>query len=176
MSSPQSSVSTPRASRAALLLARQLKELKRSSGDSFSAGLVDETNPFEWEIIIIGPSETLYEGGYFKARLSFPQDYPVMPPKMKMISDLWHPNVYPNGDICISILHPPGEDKFGYEKASERWLPIHTVETILLSVISILSDPNDDSPANVDAAREWREDRATFKRKVQRCVRKSQEE
>ena len=57
-----------------------------------------------------------------------------------------------NGDVCISILHEPGDDKYGYESASERWLPVHTVETILLSVISMLADPNYDSPANVDAA------------------------
>lgn len=57
-----------------------------------------------------------------------------------------------NGDVCISILHEPGEDKFGYEKPEERWLPIHTVETIMISVISMLADPNGDSPANVDAA------------------------
>lgn len=104
-----------------------------------------------------------------------------------------------NGDVCISILHEPGDDKFGYEKASERWLPVHTVETILISVISMLADPNDESPANVDAAvsireqcgkiqegvnffsvlilqKEWRESYSEFKRKVARCVRKSQEE
>ena len=56
------------------------------------------------------------------------------------------------GDVCISILHEPGEDKYGYEKPEERWLPIHTVESILLSVISMIADPNDESPANVDAA------------------------
>ena len=60
--------------------------------------------------------------------------------------------VHKDGEVCISILHEPGEDKYGYEKASERWLPIHTVETILMSVISMISDPNDESPANVDAA------------------------
>lgn len=49
-------------------------------------------------------------------------------------------------------MHPPGEDKYGYERPEERWLPVHTVETILLSVISMLSDPNDQSPANIDAA------------------------
>lgn len=54
--------------------------------------------------------------------------------------------------MCISILHEPGEDKYGYEKASERWLPVHTVHSILISVISMLADPNDESPANVDAA------------------------
>lgn len=61
-------------------------------------------------------------------------------------------SVEKNGDVCISILHEPGDDKWGYEKASERWLPVHTVETILISVISMLADPNDESPANVDAA------------------------
>ena len=61
-------------------------------------------------------------------------------------------SVAKNGDVCISILHEPGEDKFGYEKPEERWLPIHTVETIMISVISMLADPNSDSPANVDAA------------------------
>ena len=56
-----------------------------------------------------------------------------------------------------------GNDQYGYEKASERWLPIHTVETILISVISMLADPNDESPANVDAAKEWREAYPVFK-------------
>ena len=56
------------------------------------------------------------------------------------------------GDVCISILHEPGEDRYGYEKPEERWLPIHTVESILLSVISMIAGPNDESPANVDAA------------------------
>ena len=45
----------------------------------------------------------------------------------------------------------------------ERWLPIHTVETILISVISMLADPNDESPANVDAAKEWRENYQEFR-------------
>lgn len=163
-------------SQAALLLAKQLRDLKKSPVEGFSAGLVDDENVFEWEIIIIGPPDTLYEGGVFKARMSFPPDYPQMPPKMRFISELWHPNVYPNGEVCISILHPPGDDKWGYEKAQERWLPIHTVESILISVISMLSDPNDQSPANLDAAKEWREDKTSFKKKVARCVRKSQEE
>ena len=52
---------------------------------------------------------------------------------------------------------------------------MHTVETIMLSIISMLSSPNDESPANIDAAKEWREDKEVFKKKVQRCVRRSQE-
>lgn len=57
----------------------------------------------------------------------------------------------------LGILHEPGDDSYGYEKAEERWLPVHTVETILLSVISMLADPNFESPANVDAAKLRRE-------------------
>jgi len=160
--------------RASLLLRKQLKELQKNPSEIFSAGL-QEDNIFNWEIMIVGPPETLYEGGFFKADLKFLPDYPNSPPTMHFLTDIWHPNVYPDGKVCISILHPPGDDEFGYEKASERWSPIHTVETILVSVISMLSDPNDESPANLDAAKQWREDRDGFKKKVQRCVRNSQE-
>ena len=83
------------------------------------------------------------------------------------------PTVYPNGEVCISILHPPEEDKFGYESASERWSPVQTPETILLSVISMLSSPNDESPANVEAARMWREDPKEFRKKCRANVRAS---
>lgn len=61
------------------------------------------------------------------------------------------------------------------EDASERWSPVHTVESIILSIISLLSAPGIDSPANVDAAKEWRDNRPEFKKKVARIVRKSQE-
>ncbi|KAG7314697.1 hypothetical protein KOW79_022000 [Hemibagrus wyckioides] len=143
----------------ALLLRRQLAELNKNPVEGFSAGLIDDNDLYRWEVLIIGPPDTLYEGGVFKAHLTFPKDYPLRPPKMKFITEIWHPNVDKNGDVCISILHEPGEDKYGYEKPEERWLPIHTVETIMISVISMLADPNGDSPANVDAAKEWREDR-----------------
>lgn len=84
--------------------------------------------------------------------------------------------MFPDGKVCISILHPAGEDAFNpQESAAERWSPVHTVESIVLSVISMLSSPNDESPANVDAAKMWRDDRPEFKKKVARIVRRSQE-
>ncbi|KAL0952739.1 hypothetical protein HGRIS_006970 [Hohenbuehelia grisea] len=118
------------------------------------------------------------EGGFFKARLSFPPEFPLLPPKMRFITPMWHPNIYPDGIVCISILHAPGDDQYGYEEAGERWMPVHTIESILLSVISLLSSdkPNCDSPANVDAAVEVRNDFATYKKKVRRLVRQSAEE
>ncbi|KAG0352564.1 Ubiquitin-conjugating enzyme E2 7 [Podila minutissima] len=161
---------------ATLLLQRQLKELNKHPVEGFSAGLVDDKNFFEWEILIMGPPDTLYEGGFFRAIMTFPHDYPLMPPKLRFTTDMYHPNVYPDGVVCISILHPPGEDKWGYEKASERWLPVHTVETILISVISMLSSPNDESPANIEAAKEWRMDYPSYKKKVLQLTRRSAED
>jgi ubiquitin-conjugating enzyme E2 G1 len=139
-------------SQASLLLQKQLKDLCKHPVDGFSAGLVDETNLFEWSVTIMGPQDTLYEGGFFNAIMTFPFNYPNSPPTVKFTSEIWHPNVYPDGKVCISILHPPGEDPNGYELASERWTPVHTVESIVLSIISMLSSPNDESPANVEAA------------------------
>lgn len=61
--------------------------------------------------------------------------------------------MYDDGRVCISILHSPGEDRFNeLERSEERWRPILGVEAIIISVISMLSDPNDQSPANLDAA------------------------
>ncbi|KAF9784671.1 ubiquitin-conjugating enzyme [Thelephora terrestris] len=169
--------STPKPSNT-LLLSRQLQELTKRPVEGFSAGLVDDSNLYEWEVIIIGPADTIYEGGIFKARLTFPEDFPLNPPKMRFITPMWHPNIYPDGSVCISILHPPGDDQYGYEDSGERWLPVHTVESILLSVISLLSSdrPETGSPANVDAAVEIRDDLVGYKKKVRRLVRRSAEE
>mmetsp|Transcript_27999 Transcript_27999/g.56399 ORF Transcript_27999/g.56399 Transcript_27999/m.56399 type:complete len:169 (+) Transcript_27999:50-556(+) len=163
-------------SRATLLLHQQLKELNKKPSDLFSAGLADDSNIFDWDICITGPQDTLYEGGIFNCKMIFPPTYPERPPKMKFVTPIWHPNVYPNGDVCISILHEPGEDATNpQESASMRWNPCHTVETVVISVISMLSDPTDESPANLDAAKEFRDDYPAFKKKVARCVARSQD-
>lgn len=153
-------------------------ELRKRPVDGFSAGLVDDDNLLEWEIMIMGPADTLYEGAFLKARLSFPEEFPLLPPKLQFLTEMWHPNVYADGTVCISILHPPGDDEYGYEDAGERWLPVHTVESVLISVISLLSQevPDLHSPANVDAAKQVRDDLAGYKKKVKRLVRKSAED
>ena len=74
--------------------------------------------------------------------------------------------------MCISILHAPGDDPNHYELASERWSPIQSVEKILISVMSMLAEPNDESPANVDAARMWRDRRPEFEGRVRALVRR----
>jgi endonuclease/exonuclease/phosphatase family metal-dependent hydrolase len=70
--------------------------------------------------------------------------------------------VYREGEVCISILHPPGEDELSGELAAERWMPTQTIASIMLSVISMLNDPNLSSPANVEASVMWRDRRPEF--------------
>ena len=105
---------------------------------------------------------------------SLPFPFLSLTPPLPPLSNTQPPGtVYATGEVCISILHLPEDDKYGFESASERWSPVQTPETILLSVISMLSSPNDESPANVEAARLWREDGREFKRRVRGCVRES---
>lgn len=104
------------------------------------------------QLIRRGPAGTPYEGGVFPALISFPRDYPLSPPQMRFTCKVFHPNVYADGRVCISILHPPGDDPNMYESSSERWSPVQSVEKILLSVISMLAEPNDESGANIDAS------------------------
>jgi ubiquitin-conjugating enzyme E2 G2 len=99
-----------------------------------------------------GPADTPWADGVFVATLSFPREYPLKPPKMKFLTPIFHPNIYADGRICISILHPPGDDPMQYEDRSERWTPVQSIEKILISVTSMLAEPNYESPANVEAA------------------------
>jgi ubiquitin-conjugating enzyme E2 G1 len=85
--------------------------------------------------------------------------------------------VYPDGNVCISILHKPGKDPFNeQEKESEKWRPILGVEQILISVISMLNDPNTDSPANIDAGVEFRNDRKAYESRVRKLALQSMED
>lgn len=125
-----------------------------------SVGLIDE-DLFRWRLCFQGPENTPFEGGLYEASLTFPNDFPQMPPKMVFKTEMFHPNstrshnsVYPTGEVCISILHPPFEDPMNpQEKLEEKWNPILTMEAVIMSVTSMLVDPNIDSPANVDAAK-----------------------
>ncbi|CAB1326617.1 unnamed protein product [Coregonus sp. 'balchen'] len=145
-------------SQKALML--EMKSLQEEPVEGFKITLVDEADLYNWEVAIFGPPNTHYEGGYFKARIKFPIDYPYSPPAFRFLTKMWHPNIYENGDVCISILHPPVDDPQSGELPSERWNPTQNVRTILLSVISLLNEPNTSSPANVDASvmyRKWRD-------------------
>uniref|UniRef100_A0A9L0R586 Ubiquitin-conjugating enzyme E2 G2 n=2 Tax=Equus caballus TaxID=9796 RepID=A0A9L0R586_HORSE len=150
-----------------------LPELTLNPPEGIVAGPMNEENFFEWEALIMGPEDTCFEFGVFPAVLSFPLDYPLSPPKMRFTCEMFHPNIYPDGRVCISILHAPGDDPMGYESSAERWSPVQSVEKILLSVVSMLAEPNDESGANVDASKMWRDDREQFYKIAKQIVQKS---
>ena len=120
--------------------------------------------------------------------MRFPKRYPYEPPEFKFSRPLWHPNIYKDGKLCISILHQPGDDEMSGELASvslfsgcrcyitvmkantrqpqERWSPAQRVESVLLSIISLLDDAEVSSPANVDAGVMLRKQPDEYKKKV----------
>ena len=133
--------------------------------NSFYSIEINENNMLKWKVLIFGPNETIFEGGIFECEFNFPINYPNRPPEFKFITNIPHPNIYSDGKVCISILHE-GVDEFNYEDVSERWNPSHSVNSILMSVISMLNNPNLDSPANIDIGLLYRNNYNEYKKKV----------
>lgn len=73
-------------------LFQEYKSLLTNPPDGITAGPVAEEDLFLWEALIQGPEGTPFEGGIFPAELKFPRDYPLNPPKMKFLGEIWHPN------------------------------------------------------------------------------------
>lgn len=158
------------------ILLRQFKELTGKNGlPNFHIDL-HQDNIFRWNVAVIVPasdSQSPYRGGYFKAEMAFPRDYPYSPPTFRFLNGFMHPNVFPDGRLCISILHSPGDDPTSGESAAERWSPAQSVESVLMSIVSLINEPNCSSPANVDAGVMWRENRSKYEAIVQAQVERS---
>ncbi|EPR79077.1 Ubiquitin-conjugating enzyme E2 [Spraguea lophii 42_110] len=107
----------------------------------------------QWDVYITGPGDSLYENCILHAILIFDYNYPLVPPKMKFVTEMFHPNIFKDGNVCISILHMASDDPTSYEKPDENWTPVQNIRTVVLSVISMLNEPNINSPANVDASK-----------------------
>jgi ubiquitin-conjugating enzyme E2 D/E len=69
-----------------------------------TAGPIDDNNIRHWEATIIGPEETDYSGGVFLLDIQIPEEYPFIPPTCKFKTKILHPNISPDGEICINIL------------------------------------------------------------------------
>lgn len=108
-----------------------------------------------WTTGIPGKPGTIWENGLYTVTISFTEEYPTKPPKCKFDSGFYHPNVYPSGTICLSILN---ED--------EDWRPALTMKQILLGVQELLDNPNLNSPAQADAYHAFKKDKAEYERKV----------
>jgi len=152
-------------------LTQEFNQLIKEPNPYYSVCL-DNKNLFKWNILLFGPIDTVFEGGIFNCVLEFPAKYPNEPPKFKFVSNIYHPNIFSDGLVCMSILHA-GQDIYGYEHVSERWNPSHSVNSILISFLSILSEPNFDSPANVDASNLWKKNFNEYKKRIYNMIAKS---
>ena len=145
---------------------RLIKDLKKIQGETTDDSIMampDEKNILKWEAIICGPDDTEWEGGIFKLELVFSDAYPNKPPNVKFISNIFHPNVYKDGKICLDILQ-------------NNWSPVYDVQSILISIQQLMTDPNNKSPANMEASQLHQNNYKEYQRRVREVVKKSQDD
>ena len=141
---------------------RDFKRLQEDPPAGIS-GSPTENDIMTWNAVIFGPADTPFEEGAFKLSLEFTEEYPNKSPTVKFQTGMFHPNIYPDGAICLDILQA-------------RWSPTYDVSAILTSIQSLLSDPNPNSPANSLAAQLYKENKREYEKRVKACVEHSWEE
>ncbi len=127
---------------------KELDDLYKDPPAYCSAGPKGE-DIYDWVATIMGPEKSVYEGGVFKLSIKFPERYPFKPPKCKFITKIYHPNVNMGGGICLDIL-------------KDQWSPALTISKVLLSICSLLTDPNPDDPLVPDIATQYKDNRVQF--------------
>jgi ubiquitin-conjugating enzyme E2 A len=125
-----------------------------------SASPHSDDNLFVWSATICGPQDSPWEGGIFSLRLTFSDSYPASAPRVRFVSEMFHPNIYPDGTLCMDTIQ-------------EQWSPVHSVASLLTSVRSLLCDPNVNSPANPQAAKMLVEEEKEYNKRVRRLARKT---
>lgn len=137
---------------------KELADLQKDPPTSCSAGPAGD-NLFEWTATILGPPDSPYQGGVFFATIHFPPDYPFKPPKVAFTTKVYHPNVNSNGAICLDIL-------------KDQWSPALTISKVLLSISSLLTDPNPDDPLVPEIAHLFKSNKDQYARNAQEFTRK----
>jgi ubiquitin-conjugating enzyme E2 D/E len=127
---------------------KELHELLMDPPTNISGGPQND-DLFRWTATIIGPEGTPYNGGVFMLSILFPSNYPFKPPKMQFTTKIYHPNIDRNGNICLDILR-------------DQWSPALTISRVLLSISSLLADPNPDDPLDAEIASLYKHKRAVF--------------
>ena len=131
-------------------LQRELIEIQKDTPVNCSAGPCNN-DLLNWEATIIGPTETPYEGGIFKLKILFPADYPFKPPKITFETRIYHPNINGTGGICLDIL-------------KDQLSPSLNITKVLLSICSLLDEPNPDDPLMPEIAQLFKSNKAEFTR------------
>ncbi|KAL1844337.1 hypothetical protein VTJ49DRAFT_16 [Mycothermus thermophilus] len=134
-------------------LQTELMQLMTSPAPGVSAFPSADGNLLSWRATIEGPADTPYAGLTFKLSFEFPSNYPYAPPTVLFRTPIYHPNVDFSGRICLDIL-------------KDKWTAAYNTQTVLLSLQSLLGEPNNSSPLNGEAAELWDKDPALFKTKV----------
>jgi len=122
-------------------ISKESADLSKDAPENCSAGPRGD-NMYLWDAMIVGPTDTPYAGGIFKLEIHFPTDYPFKPPKVVFTTKIYHPNISTNGSICLDIL-------------KDQWSPALTISKVLLSICSLLSDPNPKDPLMPEIADEY---------------------
>jgi ubiquitin-conjugating enzyme E2 D/E len=125
------------------------KMLQKDPPDNCSAGPKDDNDLFIWTATIMGPSQTPYEGGVFNLTIEFPEEYPFKPPKVIFTTKIYHPNINSRGGICLDIL-------------KSNWSPALTISKVLLSICSLLTEPNPDDPLMPAIANLYKSNRGEY--------------
>jgi ubiquitin-conjugating enzyme E2 A len=137
-------------------LIRDLKKMQADPPAGISAAPTGD-DIMKWTAVIFGPSATEWETGTFQLEVNFSEEFPTKPPEVKFLTKMFHPNIYTDGKICIDTL-------------SNHWSPIYDIGSILVSIQSLLCEPNPASPANSEAAKLFNDDRTEYNRRVKICV------
>ncbi|GFO23422.1 ubiquitin-conjugating enzyme e2 d2 [Plakobranchus ocellatus] len=132
-------------------IVKELQDLGRDPPGNCSAGPISEEDMFHWQATIMGPTDSPYSGGVFFLTITFPADYPFKPPKVTFATKIYHPNINSQGGICLDIL-------------KNQWSPALTISKVLLSICSLLTDPNPDDPLVPDIAKMFKTDRNEYNR------------
>jgi ubiquitin-conjugating enzyme E2 C len=142
-------------------LQKELMALMMSSEKSVSA-FPEDSNFFRWKATIVGPKDTPYENQKYRLSIEFPNNYPYTAPTCKFTTPCFHPNIdISTGMLCLDIL-------------KEKWSALYDVRTILLSIQSLLSEPNNDSPLNSNAASLW-DKKAEYKKYLDQFYEKNKD-
>ena len=129
---------------------KELIDMQREPPANVSAGPENESNLLNWRASILGPEGSAYAGGLFFLKIQFTAQYPFSPPRVQFVTKVYHPNINENGGICLDILK------------ESAWSPALTISKVLLSICSLLTDPNPDDPLVPDVARLFKTDRKKF--------------
>lgn len=136
------------------------KEIIKNSIFPIIKIIYDKSNSLTCKIILRGPSETPYENGLFVLDVKFSSEYPFTSPSIYFGTPILHPNVANNGRICIDILQ-------------NKWSSAFSLLSVILSISSLLGDPNTKEPLNIEINDLYLKDLSAFNVTVREHVSKN---